>query len=146
MQPYSDEYFMNKALEEAHKALQQDEVPIGAIIVHGQTILGKGSNMTEALQDVTAHAEMLAITASSENLSAKYLRNCTLYCTLEPCAMCAAALNLAQIKRLVYGATDSKKGYTRFSKQIIHKKIEVVAGVKAEECADLLTNFFKAKR
>lgn len=141
-----DEFFMRQALNEAHKALEQDEVPIGAVIVHGGKIIARGHNLTERLNDVTAHAEMQAFTAAAHFVGGKYLRDCTLYVTVEPCIMCAGAAYWTQIKRVVFGASDSKRGFSGFGSNIIHPKTEVMAGVLEEECADLISSFFRNKR
>jgi len=144
--PVNDIFFMRQALVEAHKALGRDEIPIGAVAVCGGRIVGRGHNMTEALLDVTAHAEMQAITAASNTLSGKYLGDCTLYVTLEPCPMCAGALCWSQVGRLVYGAADPKGGYMRFGSAMLHTKTEVTGGVLADECAALMKDFFRDKR
>lgn len=141
-----DEKMMQEALREAHEAAAEREVPIGAVIASGGRIIGKGHNMTERLHDPTAHAEMIAITAAAEETGGKYLSDCTLYVTVEPCPMCAAALAWAQIGRVVYGCPDPKRGYTLFSPSLLHPKTEVEAGVRGEECASLIKDFFKDKR
>ena len=141
-----EERFMRMALDEAHKAFEADEVPIGAVIVHNGRIVARGHNLTETLTDVTAHAEMQAITAAATTIGGKYLTGCTLYVTVEPCLMCAGALGWSQISRIVYGAADEKRGYHTFCGQPFHKKTEVTGGVLAEECADLMKSFFKGKR
>lgn len=144
---YSHEYFMTKALTLAVDALENGEVPVGAIVVaQGKTIIGKGFNQTEKLTDVTAHAEMLAITAASNFLGAKYLKECTLYVTLEPCAMCAGAIAWTQIERIVFAAYDKKKGFTMFSPAIIHPKTDVVGGILANQSEQILKDFFKKLR
>ena len=145
-QPYSDEYFMNEALKEALKARERDEVPIGAVVVCQKRIIARGHNLTEALTDVTAHAEMQVITAASGHLGGKYLDECTMYVTLEPCIMCAGAVFWAQLERLVYGAADLKRGYSLIDQQILHPKTKVVAGILETECSALITKFFKNKR
>lgn len=143
----SDEYYMQKALQLAHQAFEEDEVPVGALVVTNDgTIIGKGYNQTERLTDVTAHAEMLAITAAANYLGAKYLRECTLFVTLEPCVMCAGAIAWSQVDRIVYGASDEKRGYKVHSEQIINSKKEVVEGVLAEESKELILEFFRKKR
>ena len=142
----TDEYYMRQALQEAHKALSAEEVPIGAVIVCRGQIIARGHNLTERLHDVTAHAEMQAITAATEYLGGKYLTDCTLYVTIEPCIMCAGALGWAQLQRLVYGAADEKRGYQRFAPQALHPKAEVVSGVMADECSDLMKRFFSQRR
>ncbi|MBQ8482964.1 MAG: nucleoside deaminase [Bacteroidales bacterium] len=141
-----DERYMKDALREAGMAAAEDEVPIGAVIVCRGRIIGKGHNMTERLNDPTAHAEMIAITAATEAMGGKYLNDCTLYVTVEPCPMCAGALAWSQIGRVVYGASDPKRGFSMFSPSLMHPKTEVVSGVLAEECSDLVTEFFKNKR
>ena len=141
-----DEYFMKEALKEANKALEQDEIPVGAIITCQDQIIGRGHNLTEKLIDVTAHAEIQAITAASEHLRSKYLRDCTLYVTLEPCVMCAGALAWSQISRIVVGASDEKRGFKKYSNEILHPKTEYVEGILSSECGSLMTNFFKNKR
>jgi tRNA(adenine34) deaminase len=141
-----DEYFMRQALQEALLARKRDEVPVGAVIVCQGRIIARGHNLTETLTDVTAHAEMQAITAAAQFLGGKYLTDCTLYVTVEPCVMCAGALGWAQISRLVYGAADEKRGYSRFAPNALHPKTEVVSGVLVEECSELMKEFFRAKR
>lgn len=144
-----DEYFMRLALDEAHEAARRDEVPVGAIIVAGSRILARTHNLTETLNDVTAHAEMMAITAAADALGGKYLPQCTLYVTVEPCPMCAGALGWSQIGRVVYGASDAKRGFTKFSHtglNLLHPRTIVTSGVLADECAALMTDFFRRKR
>ena len=141
-----DEKYMRLALEEAKLALEADEVPIGAIIVAGGRIVGRGHNLVETLVDVTAHAEIQAITAASSTIGGKYLNDCTLYVTVEPCPMCAAALSWSQIARVVYGASDSKRGYSLFSPSLLHPKTEVTKGVMEKECSEIVYNFFKTLR
>jgi tRNA(adenine34) deaminase len=141
-----DIQFMKQALAEARLAGEHDEVPIGAVIVSGGRIIARGHNLTEMLTDVTAHAEMQAITAAAQHLGGKYLVNCTLYVTLEPCVMCAGAIAWAQVSRLVYGTSDEKKGYQRFAPNSLHPKTEVKNGVLKEECSQLVKEFFKKKR
>ena len=143
---FSDEYFMGEALKEAQKAYEADEVPIGAVIVCRDKIIARGHNLTEKLNDVTAHAEMQAFTAASGFIGGKYLKDCTLYVTLEPCVMCAGASQWAQIGKIVIGAMDDKRGFTKYSLQILHPKTKVVTGIREEECAALLTEFFRKKR
>lgn len=143
--PFNDEHFMRKAIEEAKKAYVLEEVPVGAIIVANDTIIAKGHNLTEQLNDVTAHAEMQSITAAAESLGGKYLKKCTLYVTLEPCVMCAGALNWTQISRVVFGAWDEKRGALRHE-QLFHPTTEIVGGILEEECSDLLKSFFQKKR
>ncbi len=141
-----DEKYMREALREAQAAAAEDEVPIGAVVVSRGRVIAKGHNMVEALNDPTAHAEMIAITAACEAVGGKYLTDCTLYVTVEPCPMCAAALGWSQISRIVYGAPDPKRGYTGFSPSLLHPKTEVTAGVLADECSELVSGYFKGKR
>ena len=145
LQP-DDEYYMGEALREARKAEAEGEIPVGAVVVAGDSIIARTHNQTEMLHDVTAHAEMLAITAAAEHLGAKYLTGCTLYVTLEPCVMCAGALGWAQVGRIVYGAADPKRGFERLGHSMLHPKTEVTAGVRAEECGELVKEFFRKKR
>lgn len=142
----ADEFFMNEALKEAVRALELNEVPIGAVIVHGGKIIGRGHNLTERLNDVTAHAEMQAFTAASNYVGAKYLKDCTLYVTIEPCVMCAGASYWTQISKIVYGADDEKRGFSGLSKNILHPRTELVSGVLAEKCSSLVKEFFLARR
>ena len=142
----SDEYYMREALREARAAAAEDEVPIGAVVVSGDRIIGRGHNQTEMLHDVTAHAEMLALTAAEEALGAKYLDGCTLYVTVEPCPMCAGAIGWAQVSRIVYGAADPKRGFTLLTGPVLHPKTTVEGGVLADECEQLMKDFFKNKR
>ncbi len=142
----SDELFMREALKEAHRALELDEVPIGAVIVHQGRIIARGHNLTERLNDVTAHAEMQAFTAASNYIGGKYLKDCTLYVTIEPCVMCAGAAYWTQVKRIVYGAADPKRGYSKFGASLLHPKSEVLGGVLGEVCGELVTSFFRNKR
>ena len=146
MEESVDLKFMSEALREARAAEVEDEIPIGAVIVFGGRVIAKGHNMTERLHDPTAHAEMIAITAATEAMGGKYLNDCTLYVTVEPCPMCAAASAWAQLGRIVYGAIDPKRGYSKFSPSLLHPKTEVEAGVMAEECGNLVSDFFKNKR
>lgn len=141
-----DERYMREALREAMFAAEEDEVPIGAVIVCRGRIIGKGRNMTERLNDPTAHAEMIAITAATEAMGGKYLNDCTLYVTVEPCPMCAGALAWSQVGRVVYGASDPKRGFSLFSPSLMHPKTEIVSGILAEECGNLVTDFFRNKR
>ena len=141
----SDERFMKEALKEAQLAFEEDEVPVGAIVVCKGRIIARAHNMTERLNDVTAHAEMLAITSATDFLGGKYLKDCTLYVTLEPCVMCAGALNWAQLKKLVYAASDEKRGFSGHE-GLLHPKTEVKHGFLADECGTLLKDFFKKKR
>jgi tRNA(adenine34) deaminase len=144
---FSHEYFMYKALQLAVEAGEKGEIPVGAVVVaEGKRIIGKGYNQTEQLQDVTAHAEILAITAASQYLGGKYLKNCTLYVTLEPCVMCAGALGWTQIDRIIFGAHDIKKGFTLINQKIIHPKTDLVSGILAPESEKLLKQFFKNLR
>lgn len=138
--------FMRLAIEEAKQALAQDEIPIGAVIVANGLVIGKGHNLTETLHDVTAHAEMQAITAASEYLGGKYLDKCTLYVTVEPCIMCAGAIGWSQLGRIVYGASDPKRGYQTYAPRAFHPKSQTVSGVLEEECSKLMKDFFKSKR
>ena len=141
-----NEKYMKEALRQAALAEAEGEVPIGAVITCRGRIIGKGHNMTERLNDPTAHAEMIAITAATEAMGGKYLNDCTLYVTVEPCPMCAGALAWSQIGRVVYGASDPKRGFSMFSPSLMHPKTEVVSGVLAEECGSMVTEFFKKKR
>lgn len=141
-----DERFMKEALQEARVALAKDEVPIGAVIVADGRIIGRGHNLTETLHDVTAHAEMQAITAAEEYLGGKYLDKCTLYVTVEPCVMCAGAMGWSQVQRVVYGASDPKRGFQTYAPRALHPKTTITDGVLAEECGKLMTDFFKSKR
>lgn len=142
----SDEYFMNEALKEAQKAFERDEVPIGAVVVCNRSIIARTYNLTETLNDVTAHAEMQAFTAASDHLGGKYLDECTLYVTLEPCVMCAGGAFWAQLGRIVYGAPDEKRGYNRIGNKLLHPKTSLQAGILATECSELIKKFFKGKR
>lgn len=142
----NDEYFMKLALTEAKKAFEEDEVPVGAVIVCKQQVIARAYNMTEKLNDVTAHAEMLAFTSASNFLNSKYLDDCTLYVTLEPCIMCAGASYWTQISRIVYGARDEKKGFISVSNSIIHPKTSITGNVMMNECSNLIKDFFKGKR
>ena len=143
---YNDEYFMKRALAEAEQASSEGEVPVGAVIVCQNRIISKTHNLTETLNDVTAHAEMQAITAAANTIGGKYLNECTLYVTLEPCTMCAGALGWSQIGRIVYGATDEKRGFHQFAPTVLHPKTEILAGVLHEECAFMIRKFFEKKR
>ncbi len=142
---FTDEYFMKKALQEAEMAFEKDEIPVGAIIVVDNKVIARTHNLTELLNDVTAHAEMQAITSAANFLGGKYLKGCTLYVTLEPCQMCAGALYWSQISKIVIGASDEKRGYQALGTQI-HPKTEVISGVLEKECAELMTSFFQKKR
>lgn len=137
---------MFDALREAQRAAAEDEVPIGAVIVCQGRIIAKGHNMTERLNDPTAHAEMIAITAATEAVGGKYLNDCTIYVTVEPCPMCAGALAWSQIGKVVYGASDPKRGFSRFSPSLMHPKTEIVSGIMAEECGNIVSEFFQRKR
>ena len=141
-----DEKYMLEALKEARAAFNEDEIPVGAVVVCKGRIIGKGHNMTETLHDPTAHAEMIAITAATEALGGKYLTDCTLYVTVEPCPMCAAALSWAQAGRVVFGAADPKRGYSLFSPSLLHPRTEVRSGVLTEECSTLMKDFFAQLR
>lgn len=141
-----DELYMREALKEARAAYEEDEIPVGAVVVCKGRIIGKGHNMTERLGDPTAHAEMIAITAATEALGGKYLSDCALYVTLEPCPMCAAALNWAQVGRIVFGASDPKRGYSLYSPSLLHQKTETRSGVLKESCSELVKTFFARMR
>lgn len=141
-----DNHYMKMALDEATRAYEQGEVPVGAVVVCKGRVIARAHNLTETLTDVTAHAEMQAITAAANYLGGKYLNECTLYVTVEPCIMCAGALGWAQTKRIVFGATDEKRGFQRFAPQALHPKTEIVSGVMADECASLMKEFFSARR
>jgi len=140
--PEQDEKFMRQALHEAENALHKNEIPVGAVIVCSGSVIARAHNLTETLNDVTAHAEMQAITSAANYLGGKYLIDCTLYVTLEPCAMCAAALGWAQISRIVFGAADEKRGFSKFSKDVLHKKTEIQGGILQKECREILKKFF----
>ncbi|AZB21242.1 nucleoside deaminase [Chryseobacterium manosquense] len=142
---FTDEYYMKMALQEAQIALEKDEVPIGCVIVSNNRVIAKAHNLTEALNDVTAHAEMQAITSAANYLGGKYLQNCTLYVTLEPCVMCCGALNWSQISKVVIGARDEQRGFINKNLSL-HPKTELVVGVMENECSDFVKNFFKSKR
>ncbi len=141
-----DTYYMRQALAEARRAAERGEIPVGAVVVCKDRIIARAHNLTETLTDVTAHAEMQAITAAASTLGGKYLNECTLYVTVEPCVMCAGALGWAQLGRLVFGAEDVKRGYRRYAPQALHPKTEVVQGLLADECAALMKAFFAARR
>lgn len=141
-----DEKFMRQAIMEAQQAAADDEVPVGAVVACRGKIIGRGHNLTETLNDVTAHAEMQAITAAANYLGGKYLNECTLYVTVEPCPMCAGAIGWAQLGRLVYGAADEKRGYSRLAPSPLHPKTQVAQGVLADECAAIMKEFFLKKR
>ena len=144
--PSQDEKYMRMALNEARHALEKEEVPIGAIVVAGGRVIGRGHNLVETLHDATAHAEMQAITAAMSTLGGKYLADCTLYVTVEPCVMCGGALAWSQIGRVVYGAADPKRGYSTYSQRIMHPRTVVVGGVLREECEALMSDFFASLR
>lgn len=137
---------MKEALREAQKAFDADEVPVGAVIVANQKIIARGHNLTERLNDVTAHAEMQAITSAANALGGKYLVDCTLYVTLEPCVMCAGALNWSQISRIVYGASDPKRGFSNISSDLLHPKTLITIGIQEKECSEIIKKFFSSKR
>lgn len=143
---FDDSMFMRQALVEAEVALEQGEIPVGAVVVANNRIIARSHNLTEALTDVTAHAEMQAITSAANFLGGKYLNDCTLFVTLEPCVMCAGALAWSQIGKIVYGASDEKRGFARLTEKILHPKTEVVSGVMAQECSQIMTDFFAKKR
>lgn len=141
-----DEYYMKRALEEAQRAYDEGEVPVGAVVVCRGDIIARAHNLTETLTDVTAHAEMQAITAAASELGGKYLNECTLYVTVEPCVMCAGALGWSQIGRIVFGTADEKRGYQRFAPDALHPKTQITAGVLEEACRQLMVKFFREKR
>lgn len=141
-----DEFYMRKALEEAQTAYNEKEIPIGAVVVCHDRIISRAHNLTETLNDVTAHAEMQAITAAANTLGGKYLKDCTLYVTIEPCIMCAGAIGWAQIPRIVYGASEEKKGYRQYAPHAMHPKATVIAGILKEECRQLMQKFFESRR
>lgn len=146
IQPFDDTHYMKEALREAQRAMSEEEVPIGAVVVANGRIIARGHNMVEKLHDATAHAEMIAITAASEQLHSKYLKDCTVYITVEPCPMCAAALKWAQVARVVYGAPEEKWGYRHISEELLHPKTAVTAGILADDCRALMQTFFRSKR
>ena len=146
MIPNEDEYYMSLALKQAERALEEDEIPVGAVVVCQGKIVAKAFNQTEILTDVTAHAEMIAITSAAQTIGAKYLKDCTLYVTLEPCLMCAGAIYWSQLGRLVFGASEDKRGFLSLGKDILHPKTEVTSGILAEESALLLKEFFSMRR
>ncbi len=146
IEPFNDEYFMKKAFTEALQAFEEGEIPVGAVVVARGKIIVRAHNLTETLNDVTAHAEMQAITAAANLLGGKYLNDCTLYVTLEPCVMCAGALGWAQIGKVVYGASDDKRGFCKYAPNALHPKTKVVGGIFETECRELMQEFFKAKR
>jgi len=146
LEPFGDEYFMRKALQEAQDAYAKDEIPVGAVVVCSGKIIARGHNLTELLNDVTAHAEMQVITAATNLLGGKYLNDCTIYVTVEPCVMCAGALGWAQTGRLVFGAYDEKRGYQKYAPGALHPKTEVTGGILENECSALMKDFFAKKR
>lgn len=143
---FTEEYFMQQAFKQAEKAFEEGEIPVGAVIVCNDLIIAKAHNQTELLNDVTAHAEIIAVTSASEYLGSKYLNECTMYVTLEPCVMCAGALAWAQLGRLVFGASDEKKGFFRYGKELLHPKTVILQGVMDHQCSGLMKNFFKGRR
>ena len=145
IQPFNDDYFMKQALEEAKKAFEEGEIPVGAVVVSNEQIIARSHNLTEKLNDVTAHAEMQAITAAADFLGGKYLKGCTLYVTLEPCTMCGGALYWSQIDKIVFGAKDEKRGASQHE-GVFHPKTKIVSGIKENECADLMNTFFSKMR
>ena len=146
IEPFDDEYFMKRALAEAEQAFAEGEVPVGAVVVCQKRIISRAHNLTETLNDVTAHAEMQAITAATNLIGGKYLIDCTLYVTLEPCTMCAGALNWSQVSRIVYGASDEKRGFRKFAPNALHPKTILLGGILQNECAMLMKKFFEEKR
>lgn len=143
---FSDEYFMKHALREARMAFEKDEVPVGAVVVCNNQIISRAHNLTERLNDVTAHAEMQAFTAAADSLGGKYLDECTLYVTLEPCLMCAGAAFWTQLGKIVFGAGDPKRGFRKISEKILHPRTKIISGIMEEECGQLLKDFFQRKR
>jgi len=146
IEPFDDVYYMKRALAEAEQAFAEGEIPVGALVVCRNHIISRAHNLTETLNDVTAHAEMQAITAAANSLGGKYLTDCTLYVTLEPCTMCAGALGWSQIDRIVYGASDEKRGFLKFAPAALHPKTEIIGGILQTECADIMKRFFEQKR
>lgn len=146
LQPFNEEYFMKQALAEAQKAFEADEVPVGAVVVINNQIISRAHNQTELLTDVTAHAEILALSSASSHLGAKYLPEATLYVTLEPCMMCSGALYWSQIGKVVFGAADDKRGFMRYGKELLHPKTKLAYGIMENECSALLKEFFERKR
>lgn len=142
----SDEKYMRMALQEAYQAAQTDEIPVGAVVVCNNRIIARAHNLTETLCDVTAHAEMQALTSAANNMGGKYLTDCTLYVTLEPCVMCAGAIGWAQVARVVYGASDPRRGYSILAPQALHPKTQVTSGVLTNECQEIIQDFFRKKR
>lgn len=143
---FTDEYYMKMAFQEAQRAFEKDEVPVGAVIVFRDRVVAKTHNLTETLNDVTAHAEMQAITSAANTLGGKYLNECTLFVTLEPCVMCAGGSAWAQMGKVVFGAYDQKKGFSKYQEPILHPKTEIIGGVMEDECSQLLKDFFEKKR
>ncbi|WP_020567010.1 nucleoside deaminase [Neolewinella persica] len=143
---YDDDYFMRQAIEQAKLAAAAGEIPVGAVVVANERIIARGHNQTELLSDVTAHAEIIALTAAANHLGDKYLHDCTLYVTLEPCPMCAGALAWSQVSRIVYGASDDKRGFMRFGRELLHPKTTLEFGIMHEACGELMTSFFRGKR
>lgn len=143
---HSDDYFMKQALLEARKASDKGEIPVGAVVVSNKIIIARAHNQTELLTDVTAHAEILAITAASTHLGAKFLDKCTLYVTMEPCVMCAGAINWARLQKVVYGTADDSKGFMRYGKELLHPKTKLEFGVRHDECQEIIVDFFKTLR
>lgn len=146
IEPFDDEYFMNRALAEAEQSFAEGEIPVGAVVVCRNKIISRAHNLTEMLNDVTAHAEMQAITAASNHLGGKYLTGCTIYITLEPCTMCAGALGWSQIDRIVYGASDLKRGFLKFSPDVLHPKTEILGGILQTRCVEIMRRFFEQRR
>ena len=146
LEVYDDAYFMRQALAQARLAATIGEIPVGAVVVSNGRIIARGHKQTERLNDVTAHAEIIALTAAANHLGDKYLRDCTLYVTLEPCPMCAGALAWAQLSRLVYGASDDKRGFMRFGRELLHPKTKLEFGILHDDCAELLSEFFRGRR
>ena len=144
--PFDNTYFMKEALKEAYKALEKDEVPVGCVIVCDNQIISRAHNFSQRLNDATAHAEMQAFTSATNFLGGRYLNNCTLYVTLEPCVMCGGASYWTQLQKIVYGAKDEKRGYSTVSEEILHPKTQIIGGVMALECSKLLKEFFQGKR
>ncbi len=143
---HPDEHYMNEALKEARNAFEEDEIPVGAVVVCNNRIIARAHNLTEKLTDVTAHAEMQAFTAAANHIGGKYLEDCTLYVTLEPCVMCAGAAYWTQISRIIYGTDDEKRGFSKTSEKILHPRTKIVSGVLREECEALLKEYFRKKR
>ena len=146
IEPFDDVYYMKRALAEAEQAFAEGEIPVGALVVCRNQIISRAHNLTETLNDVTAHAEMQAITAAANSLGGKYLTDCTLYVTIEPCTMCAGALGWSQIDRIVYGASDEKRGFLKFAPAALHPKTEILGGILQTECSDIMKRFFEQKR